>query len=143
MTNDPADDWGSSRYESEPPDDPDSAADAVAIRRMARRASRRKAQARKFWQAVLADKTGRQEIWGLLQSAHTFEERFACGPNGFPQDYATWFHAGEQAFGLRLFMSLQAMDRDGVWKMLDEHDPRFAKPRRQSVTDKTETEENA
>lgn len=35
------------------------------------------------------------------------------------------------------------MDRDGVWKMLDEHDPRFAKPRRQSVTDKTETEENA
>ena len=39
------------------------------------------------------DPRGRQEMWGLLQAAHAFEERFACGPNGFPQVEATWFHA--------------------------------------------------
>lgn len=84
-------------------------------------------EAQQFWATALADEVGRREIWKLLQAAHTFEERFACGPNGFPQVEATWFHAGEQAFGQRFYRMLSRIDRAGVLKMHDIHDPEFPK----------------
>jgi hypothetical protein len=90
---------------------------------------RKELEASKFWAQVFAHPVGRREMWEVLQSSHTFEERFACGPNGFPQVEATWFHAGEQAFGQRLFLSWQRFNPDGVLLMLQEHDPRFAKPK--------------
>jgi hypothetical protein len=95
-------------------------------------------EAKAFWKSVFADPVGRREIWGLLAQAHPFEERFACGPNGFPQTEATWFHAGEQALGLRIFQSLSIIDREGVFKMLDEYDPRFAsaKPTKRKRNDR-------
>ena len=82
-------------------------------------------QADEFWRDVLSSEVGRREIWRLLADAHTFEERFACGLNGFPQTEATWFHAGEQAFGLRLYLTLSQRARDQILRMHDEHDPRF------------------
>ncbi len=78
-----------------------------------------------FWREVLSDPVGRAEMWELLASAHTFETRFACGPNGFPQPESTWFQAGEQDYGLRLFLKWQVMDPAGTLLMLQEHDPRF------------------
>ena len=89
---------------------------------------RRDAESREFWRQVLAHPIGKREIWGILADASTFGERFACGPNGFPQSEATWFHAGEQALGLRLFLRLQMLDPEGVFAMQREHDPRFSKP---------------
>ena len=86
-----------------------------------------KRQADEFWREVLGSEVGRREIWRLLTDAHTFEERFACGPNGFPQPEATWFHAGEQAFGLRFYLTLQQRARDLVMAMHDENDARFPK----------------
>jgi hypothetical protein len=80
-----------------------------------------------FWHRVFADPIGRREMWGILQACHAFEERFACGPNGFPQPEATWFHAGEQAIGQRLYRSWARLDRAGVFLMHDEHDPDFVK----------------
>ena len=85
-------------------------------------------QSRLFWQQVFAHPAGRREMWAILQNAHAFEERFACGPNGFPQPEATWFHAGEQAYGQRLFQSWLALEPSNVTLMLFEHDPRFPKP---------------
>ena len=85
-------------------------------------------EGRLFWQQVFALPVGRREMWEILKSAHAFEERFACGPNGFPQPEATWFHAGEQAFGQRLYHSWLALEPQGVTAMLFEHDPRFPKP---------------
>ena len=105
------------------------AADIRSYRKQRNTAEFRKRQAQEFWQRVFADPIGRREMWGILQSAHTFEERFACGPSGFPQPEATWFEAGIQSYGQRLFQSWTVLDREGVFLMLDEHDPRFVKPK--------------
>ena len=80
-----------------------------------------------FWRACLATKTGRRELWRILQSAHAFETKFACGPNGFPQSEATWFARGEQDLGLRIFFSWQRIDPENVLLMQQENDPRFVK----------------
>jgi hypothetical protein len=90
---------------------------------------RQDAESQRFWSQILAHPVGRRELWQILQQAHAFEERFACGPNGFPQPEATWFHAGEMSLGLRLFLSWQKIDPKGVLLMQQEHDPRFAKPK--------------
>lgn len=85
-------------------------------------------EAVQFWSDCLKSQIGRRELWKLLQSAHTFEDRFACGPNGFPQVEATWFQAGEKAFGQRLWLTLQKYDLAGIMLMHSEHDDRLAKP---------------
>jgi hypothetical protein len=81
----------------------------------------------KFWRGCLATKVGRRELWRILQSAHAFETKFACGPNGFPQSEATWFARGEQDLGLRIFFSWQRIDPESVLLMQQENDPRFVK----------------
>lgn len=105
----------------------DNAADAKAIRKRALSAAQKHRQGTDWWRAALATETGRRELWGILADCHAFEERFACGPNGFPQAEATWFEAGKQSFGLRLYQSWLRIDRDAVSLMLDENDPRFVK----------------
>ena len=103
------------------------AADPKALKEQRRKARRSKDQAKDFWRRVFGDEVGRREMWRLLQEAHTFEERFACGPNGFPQETATWYQAGERDFGLRLYHSFLVLDPEGVLKMHTECDNRFAK----------------
>lgn len=103
----------------------ENAASPKAQRRRKLTAKLRQREHEQFWRAVLASETGRREIWGLLASAHTFEERFACGPNGFPQVEATYFHAGEQAFGQRFYQTLLILDLEGVRAMHAENDHRF------------------
>jgi hypothetical protein len=88
----------------------------------------RRLEAQQFWSWALESPIGRRELWGILQEAHVFGEHFACGPNGFPQPEATWFHAGEQSLGMRLFLSWQVLSPEGVLKMLQEHDSRYRKP---------------
>ena len=107
-----------------------SATDPVAIAKAREKSRLNKSAGNKFWQSVLATAVGRQEVWALLTAAHTFEERFACGPNGFPQVEATWYHAGEQAFGMRFYQSLLLIDHDAVVQMHEEHDARWIKPKR-------------
>lgn len=87
----------------------------------------RREQAETFWKQIFANPVGRREMWALLQQTHPFETRFACSPTGFPQPEATWFHAGEQDFGLRLYHSWMALDPEGVMSMQREFDPRFQK----------------
>lgn len=79
----------------------------------------------RFWRGVFESEIGRRCMWKLVVAGHPFEERFACGPNGFPQPEATWFHAGEQALALRMYQSWFAKFPAEVSKMLMEHDPRF------------------
>lgn len=81
-----------------------------------------------FWKSILGTEVGRREIWKLLSDSHTFEDRFACGPNGFPQVEATWFQAGEKSFGQRFWLTLQRYDVDSVLLMHREHDARLGKP---------------
>lgn len=117
----------------EPEEGIGNAADPTAMRVAREKREEYAAQAERFWRGVLADPVGRREMWALIESAHTFEQRFACGPNGTPQPEATFFHHGEQSFGLRFYLKLQFLDREGVWRMQDEHDPRYrspAKPKR-------------
>jgi hypothetical protein len=104
------------------------AADPVAMLVAAEKRQEQAAAGDAFWRGVLSTPEGRREIWGILESASTFTERFACGPNGAPQPEATWFKAGEQSFGLRLYLKLQFIGREAVWKMHDECDSRYAKP---------------
>ena len=80
-----------------------------------------------FWRMALSTASGRRELYLLLQSCHTFETSFACGPNGFPNEMATWHAQGQHEIGQRLFLSWTIIDRDATFLMLDENDPRFAK----------------
>lgn len=106
------------------------AASPQTLRGEKARIRKENAESTVFWsRVVLSDPVGRREVWRLLQDAHTFETRFACGPNGFPQGDATWFHAGEQDFGLRLYQKLLALDPVLVMTMHKENDPRFMPPR--------------
>jgi hypothetical protein len=105
----------------------DNAGSGRELRRKRTRSRAELKESEEFWQRVFADPVGRREGWRLLQAGHCFEERFACGPNGFPQTEATWFHAGEQAFVMRLYQTLMLRDRAGVFVMHDEHDARFSR----------------
>jgi hypothetical protein len=90
-------------------------------------------EVQRFWQGVFSDPVGRAEMWGILQQAGTFDDRFGVGPNGFPQPEASWFHMGSRSLGLRLYQSWSAFARDGVFLMQDEHDPRFTRPKMPQV----------
>lgn len=95
------------------------------VRKQRTRSKLEATEGAKFWRGILATKVGRRELWRILQSAHAFETKFACGPNGFPQSEATWFARGEQDLGLRIFFSWQRIDPQGVLLMQQENDPRF------------------
>ena len=107
----------------------DNAGDPVAVRRRAKKLKYDESEAQQFWRSVFASEAGRREMWNILGPGccHVSDVKFACGPNGFPQPEATWFQAGEQSIGERLLNSWLKLDREGVFQMLDEHDPRFTK----------------
>lgn len=115
--------------ESQPDTGPVNAADPVAHRKRLTKAALYHRDVERFWQGVFSNPTGRREMWAILQQAGTFEDRFGVGPNGFPQPEQSWFHMGQRSLGLRLFLSWQALARDGVILMQDEHDPRFTRPK--------------
>ena len=100
--------------------------DPASVVRRAKKLRYDKQEAADFWKEVFSTAVGRREIWSVLQACHFNETKFSCGPNGFPQPEATWFEFGAQSIGRRLFDSWLIMDRDGVLRMLDEHDPRFS-----------------
>lgn len=104
------------------------AGEPSAVRKRETKAQIKQRRADEWWRRILADPVGRLEMWGIIQSeCHAFEERFACGPNGFPQAEATWFEAGRQSVGQRLFLTLMARDPVNTMLMLTEYDPRFAR----------------
>lgn len=59
-------------------------------------------EAERWWNEVFASEVGRREMYKLLRDCNAFGTEFACGPNGFPQPEATWFKAGEAAWGKRM-----------------------------------------
>lgn len=81
---------------------------------------------KRFWQSIFQSEIGRRCMWKLLVEGHPFTQKFACGPNGFPQTEATWFHAGEQDLAERIFQTWFKNHPAEVMAMLMEHDPRFA-----------------
>jgi len=103
------------------------AASRQSLRKRERRIDKERREREQFWRGIFSTEIGRREMYDLLRAAGAFEEKFACGPNGFPQPEATWFHAGSHAFGQRLFNSWAILDRAGVFMMLDENDSRFAR----------------
>lgn len=108
----------------------DDAASPKGIENKQRRIAREQREALDFWRSVFATEVGRREMFAILRSAHTFEDRFACGPNGFPQPEATWFQAGEHAFGQRLYLTWSKNHRAEVLLMHDENDARFVDPKK-------------
>ena len=108
--------------------------DERIVRRQARRQRDLERERERFWVGIMGTPIGRQEIWGLLQSAHTFETRFAAGPTGFPDPMATMFHAGEKAWGERFYATLMKIDTAAVLLMHQEQDPRLARPKRKDST---------
>ena len=109
--------------------------DPKSQRRARDKIKRDRQEAESFWRAVFNDRIGRREIWRLLEAANTFDTPFMTGPNGFPNEAASWWREGQREFGLRLYHSLLTLDREGALRMQDEHDPRFikTKPRRRTV----------
>ena len=126
--------------EEQPPDDPAQpdpdivdAGSRRAYRKRLTKAALRDREIQRFWQGIFADPVGRAEMWGILQQAGTFDDRFGVGPSGFPQPEASWFHMGARSLGLRLFQTWIGHAREGVFMMQDEHDPRFVKPKMPQV----------
>lgn len=97
------------------------------VRRQTLTKKRRERDEGDFYRMVFSTTVGRRAMWDILASLHTFETRFAAGPTGFPDQMATWFYAGEQATGQRLFKTWFKLDRDGVMLMLEEHDAELQK----------------
>ncbi len=115
--------------EGEPSDEAEpsvNAAEPKSLKAARTRAKLRKEQTSDVVRRAFSTEPGRRERWEILQTAHTFEERFACGPNGFPQPEATWFEAGQQALGFRLYRSWMRLAPEGVALMMIENDPGLA-----------------
>lgn len=106
------------------------AGDPVAVKRRERKVTREQRESDQFWEYVFNLEVGRRELYRLLRDCHAFEDRFACGPNGFPQPEATWFQAGESALGRRLFQTWMVRHTNAVALMLRENDPRFQKSKK-------------
>lgn len=123
----PSDDESAERAPAEQPTV--SATNNETQRQRNERIEREKLEGDVFWKQVFASPVGRREMWRMLAQLHPFEERFGVTPAGFPCPEKSWFHAGEQSFGLRLYHSWCALDRPAVFLMHDEHDQRFAKPK--------------
>lgn len=111
--------------ESDEADQPFDAGDPAQVRRRGTAQQIKERESIRFWTAIFSDPIGRREMWLLLEAAKPFEERFACGPNGFPQPEATWFNAGQQSLGLRMYQTWLAKYPLEVMAMHAENDPRF------------------
>jgi hypothetical protein len=107
----------------------DSAADPAGIAKKFRKIDKERLEAIHWWHQALSTERGRRIVWKLLEDGKCFETTFACGPNGFPQPEATWFHAGAHAYARRLYDTLMLYDRAAVFLMHDENDPRFKRPK--------------
>ena len=95
------------------------------------RIEREKLESDAYWRAQLNDRIGRRELWRIAcgaEGAHAFDTRFAGGPTGVPNEYATWYAKGEQDLGLRLYHRWIALDPVAVALMHQENDSRFANP---------------
>jgi hypothetical protein len=90
--------------------------------------------ASRFWRGVFSTPVGRREMWGLLKACQPngdpFDVPFACGPNGFPQDQATFVRLGQYQIGQMFFQSWLKLDLEGTILMLRENSDRFPKPRK-------------
>ncbi len=104
------------------------AGDPVAVRKRETKAQAAKRQADDFWRGLFSTEIGRRELWKLItDQCHAFDERFACGPSGFPQPEATWFQAGQQSLGLRLYQSWLYLNPQGVFLMMAENNKDLAR----------------
>lgn len=101
--------------------------DPVEVSRRRRTAKFKEREAAQFWEAIFATELGRREIYKILRDSKAFEDRFACGPNGFPSPEATWFQAGESSWGRRMVDSWLVTHTAMFALMLRENDPRFKK----------------
>lgn len=115
--------------EPEAVDETPDAADPVSIARQQKKLKYDQANIDLFWQRVLSEPIGRRVLWDLLRSLHTFEERSACTPAGFPAPEMTWYQAGERDVGLRLYRTLLKADFPGLHLMHEEFDILHAKPK--------------
>lgn len=113
-----------------PDEEADDIGSSAGKKRRAQRQRFSEKQVQDFYARTFADPVGRKVMWEILQACHFRETKFAIGPSGFPQPERTWFEAGEQAVGDRLFNTWRRLDRAGVMLMEDEHDPQFAKGRK-------------
>ena len=106
------------------------ASDEIAIGQARQRAKHIADKRADFWKRVLSEEIGRAVMWEVLAEMHAFNVRFATSPNGFPNPEATWFQAGEQAAGWRLYDALRKADFEAVHTMHLEQDPYFEEKRR-------------
>lgn len=97
------------------------------VARATKERNRKQSRSDELWTAFLATPIGREQIWAVLQDLGTWETRYGCGPNGFPQETQTYFNLGQRDYGLRLYRSLLVIDGPMVLLMHTENDPAFKK----------------
>lgn len=101
-------------------------ADEKEIRRHRDTIKSRQRAAARFWRSVLADKTGRAEMYALLVNLRTYNLPFQVTDFGYPEPLASYTLAGEHRAGNRILRMLKEHDPAGVLQMECENDPTLA-----------------
>lgn len=112
--------------EAEPASGMVNAADPRSVKRQRTKIKLREEQTADIVRHAFSTEAGRRERWEILEAGHINEDRFAAGPNGFPQPEATWFELGAQSLVRRLRRSWQRITPEGVYLMECENDPALA-----------------
>lgn len=106
-----------------------SAVDQRDMAKQEQKARHRSKQIEKFWTTVLTMPGAQDALWDFLAWAGTFEDRFACGPNGFPQPDASWHNAGKRSAGEYWRDKLMAHNPEAYIEFLKGRHPSFPKRR--------------
>ncbi len=110
-----------------PPPNPD-AADVDEAKKLEDLRRLQEHQALAFWRGVFSSEVGRREMYGILKETGLYGGVVHWSrPNGAPDHYATQYHNGRRDLGFRFFLNWSRLDREGVFKMLDENDAAFMK----------------
>lgn len=109
--------------------------DAKLASRKRNRDEREKVEEDKLWRAVLGERIGRRALYKWLVAAGAFKDDFVVSPNGAPDQYFSWYRAGQKELGQRLLFSWMKIDFELVNQMMLENDYRFAPVKRKRGPD--------
>jgi len=104
---------------------PYDAADPQRVRKREQRQAREAREDRELLIGLFKLPAGRRFLWSILKRLGALNVTFAASPGGVPDNFATFYAMGSRDAGLGLYHEWMAADRDGMWALLDELDPRF------------------
>jgi hypothetical protein len=101
------------------------ASDPRQVKRQRRRRQSDADRAADFWRRVMAEPTGRREMWEHLQALGYFKPPFQMTAAGVPDQFACWYAVGLAHAGRLLYDKVFLADPGSTVLMFKENDPRW------------------